>query len=355
MQRVMIHPASYDNLKEAVDHIFEMFPLNITGKKVLLKPNVLRSSKAEEGIVTNPAVLKAVIKKVESYKPASLIVGDNPGIFSYGANEESFHSTGLMEASSGYYQNIGIDSYTVPFNMYGHDTLSVSKAIMDADIVISLPKFKTHGLTVISGAIKNSYGILPGAQKARLHRAAGNPENFHELIVEVFKLRIPDLFIVDGIVGMEGNGPASPDLRDVGVILASDNGVAVDAVIATMMGCSPEKLGFLRKAKEYAIGDFDLKNIEITGELKIIPDYKIPSLAGEVIYNNPAMQDMMHKRTLVLPKADPDLCTSCGQCVEHCPVTALEMKEAIPVVTADKCITCFCCQELCPVKAITLS
>lgn len=259
-----------------------------------------------------------------------------------------------MEAAGAYYKNIGTESYTVPFNKYGHETLSVSKAVIDADIVISLPKFKTHGLTVISGAIKNSYGILPGAQKARLHRAAGSPEKFHELIVEVFKLRIPDFFIVDGVVGMEGNGPASPDLRDVGIILASDNAVAVDSVIASMMGCSPEKLGFLRKAKEYGLGDYDLNYIEISGDFKTIPGYKIPSLGGEAIYNNSAMQDMMHKRTLVLPKADPSLCTACGQCVEHCPVSALVMKESLPEVVAEKCITCFCCQELCPVKAITL-
>lgn len=354
MQKVLIHPASYDNLDEAIDRVFEMFPLNISGKKVLLKPNVLRSSKAEEGIVTNPAVLKAVIKKVESYSPSSIIAGDNPGVFSYGANEESFSSTGLMEAAGKYYRNIGTESYSVPFNKFGHDELTVSKAVMDADIVISIPKFKTHGLTVISGAVKNSYGILPGAQKARLHRAAGNPERFHELIVDVFKLRIPDLFIVDGIVGMEGNGPASPDLRDIGIILASDNAVAMDSVIAGMIGCDPGKLGFLRKAREYGLGDFDHERIEITGEFKIIPDYKIPPLGGDAIYNNTAMQEMMHRRTTVLPAADPDLCTGCGQCVDHCPVSALFMNGDVPEVTPDKCITCFCCQEICPVKAITL-
>jgi NAD-dependent dihydropyrimidine dehydrogenase PreA subunit len=259
-----------------------------------------------------------------------------------------------MEAAGKYYQNIGTDSYTVPFGKYGHDTLSVSKAIIDADIVISLPKFKTHGLTVISGAIKNSYGILPGAQKARLHKAAGSPEKFHELIVDVFKLRIPDLFIVDGVVGMEGNGPASPDLRDVGIILASDNAVAVDSVIASMMGCNPEKLGFLRKAKEYAIGDFDLSRIEITGDFKTIPDYKIPPLGGDAMYNNQSLQDMMQKRTMLLPKADPLLCTGCGQCVDHCPVSALFMNGATPDLIYGKCITCFCCQEICPVKAISL-
>lgn len=354
MDRVMIHTAAYDSLKESIDLAFRLFPLDFKNKKVLIKPNVLRSSQAVEGIVTNPAVLKAVVEKVKSLSPASLIVGDNPGVFSYGANEESFRSTELMDASLGHYMNIGTDSVSVKFGKYGYETLSVSRAIMEADIVISLPKFKTHGLTVISGAIKNSYGILPGAQKAKLHRAAGNPQNFHELIVEVFKLRVPDLFIVDAVIGMEGNGPASPDLRNIGRILASDNAVALDSVIASMMGLDPGKLRFLQKAKEYGLGDYDLSKIEIHGELFTIPDYKIPPLGGDAVYNNQALQDMMHKRTQVLPQADHDKCTSCQSCVAHCPVSALYMDGAIPVVKSDTCIQCFCCQEICPEKAITL-
>ena len=144
-------------------------------------------------------------------------------------------------------------------------TVSLSRIVLEADIIISLPKFKTHGLTVITGAIKNSYGFLPGAQKAKLHKAAGSPERFHELVVEVFRLRVPDLFLVDAVVGMEGNGPASPDLRDIGLILASDNAVALDAVMATMMGCEPGRLRFLQKAKEAGLGDYDLSRLKSSG------------------------------------------------------------------------------------------
>jgi len=99
--------------------------------------------------------------------------------------------------------------------------VSVSRAVLEADIVINLPKFKTDGLTVVTGAIKNCYGYLPGAQKAGLHKAAGSPERFHEMIVDVFRLRIPDLSLMDAIVGMEGNGPASKELRDIGMILGA--------------------------------------------------------------------------------------------------------------------------------------
>jgi uncharacterized protein (DUF362 family)/NAD-dependent dihydropyrimidine dehydrogenase PreA subunit len=350
----MIHPAGYDNIGPAVERAFELFPMEIAGKKVLIKPNVLRASEAVEGIVTHPAVLRAVVQKVEGMKPASLVVGDNPGLFDYGSNEESFRKTGLMDAAGGYYKNIGDDSRRVAFNPDFMSSLSVSSAVLDADIVISLPKFKTHGLTVMTGAIKNSYGILPGAQKARLHKAAGSPERFHEMVVEVFKLRIPDLFIVDAVVGMEGNGPASPELRQIGMILASDNAVCIDSAIATMMGCDPGRLRFLRKAKESGLGDFDLSRAEIIGELKRLEGFKLPPLGGEAILQNETVQTLILSRTILLPEADPSRCTGCGTCVEHCPVGALSMEGELPLADAAVCITCFCCQEMCPEKAISL-
>jgi len=320
----------------------------------LIKPNVLRGSVAEEGIVTHPAMVRAVVEKVETMAPASIVVGDNPGVFCYGANEETFKKTGLMDAAKGYYQNIGNDSQKVDFNPDFTPTVSISRAVLEADIVISLPKFKTHGLTIISGAIKNSYGILPGAQKARLHKAAGSMERFHEMVVDVFRLRVPDLFLMDAVVGMEGNGPASPDLREIGLILASDNGVALDAVMATMVGCEPGRLRFLQRAKQAGLGDYDLSTIEVIGELKHLSDFKLPPLGGEAILGNEAAQARLHSRTILRPQADPGLCTACGTCVDQCPVEALSLSDGLPRVDPETCITCFCCQEICPEKAITL-
>jgi uncharacterized protein (DUF362 family)/NAD-dependent dihydropyrimidine dehydrogenase PreA subunit len=355
MSRVMIHPATYENCREAVERAFALFPLDLTGKSVLIKPNVLRSSEAREGIVTHPAVLKAVVDKVATLKPASLVVGDNPGLFSYGANEASFEQTGLLAAAGGYYQNIGNDSLQVAFNPEFMAAVSLSRIIQEVDVIISLPKFKTHGLTVLTGAIKNSYGFLPGAQKAKLHKAAGSPERFHEAVVDVFKLRVPDFFLMDAVVGMEGNGPASPDLREIGLILASDNAVALDAVVAAMMGLDPGRLRFLQKAKEEGLGDYDLKKIEVLGELKVIPDFKVPPLGGEAIMQNEAIQSMIHGKTLLKPHANPEWCTGCGSCIDQCPMAALSMQDGVPKADPDLCISCFCCQEICPEKAIALS
>jgi uncharacterized protein (DUF362 family)/Pyruvate/2-oxoacid:ferredoxin oxidoreductase delta subunit len=354
MSRVLIHPAAYETVRQAVDRAFELFPVACRGRNVLIKPNVLRASEAKDSIVTHPEVLRAVVEKVETMDPASIVVGDNPGLFDYGSNEECFRRTGLMEAAGGYYRNIGNDSREIAFNEEFMGTVIVSQAVLDADIIISLPKFKTHGLTVVTGAIKNSYGFLAGAQKAMLHKAAGSPARFHEAVVDVFRLRVPDLFIVDAVVGMEGNGPASSDLRHIGLMLASDNAVAMDAVIATMMGCEPGRLRFLRKAKEAGLGDYDLNTIEVIGELKRLPDFKLPPLGGEATAHNEVLQKMIHSRTLLRPTADPPLCTGCATCVDHCPVSALSLHDNLPLVDSGRCIACFCCQEICPERAIAL-
>lgn len=354
MHRVMIHPASYENCQKAVSRAFEIFPLKIKGKKVVIKPNVLRISSADEHIVTHPSLLRAVVDNVEALSPSEIIVGDNPGLHAYGDNTLSFEKTGLMEAAKGYYRNFGDRSVQRDFNAEFLPHVGVSAEIMDADILISLPKFKTHGLTIMTGAIKNSYGLLPGAQKARLHQIAGSPERFHEMIVDVFRLRIPDLFIMDAVIGMEGNGPASPDLREIGVILAADNGVAMDGVVARMMGLDPAGLRFLQKARDIGLGDFDSNKLELDGDMVILPDFNLPPLSGEVIAGNPAISDMMHAKMRLLPRADPQLCTACEACIDQCPVSALYMAKDTPEVHGDTCITCFCCQEICPEKAITL-
>ena len=356
MHRVMIHPATYDNCREAVEKAFELFPQDLKGKKVLIKPNVLRGADSAAGVTLHPAVLTAVLERVEQEKPASIVVGDNPGVVSYGANEASFKQTGLLDAAREYYRNIGNDSVEVKFDPEMMDRVSVSRAVFDADVIISLPKFKTHGLTIITGALKNCYGYLPGAQKAMLHRKAGSQERFQKVIIDVFRLRPPDLFIVDAVVGMEGNGPASTDLRTINRILASDNAVAMDGVIARMMGMEPSALYFLQEAKRQGLGDFASEALDLHGKLEPIPDFQWPpSLRGERVLSE-EMAQMLYARTLMRPKADPEKCTRCGLCVEQCPVSALDQDgNEAPVVDPEVCIACFCCQEVCPEQAMALS
>ena len=354
MHRVMVHPASYENCRVAITRIFELFPLEIKDKKVLVKPNVVLASSPDQGIVTHPALILAIVNKLEELGPSDIIVGDNPGLLGYGANEDTFRRSGLIEAAKGYYLNIGTKAVEVDLNPEFVSKVSVSSVVMDADIIISVPKFKTHGLTIITGAIKNSYGIIPGALKAKLHRLAGNALRFSELMVDVFRLRVPDLFIVDAVLGMEGNGPNCTDLRHIGQILASDNGVALDATIARMMGLNPSAVPFIEIARQRGLGSYSEDSIEIVGEQKPIPDFKLPPSVKKAKEKTTGDSFFFISRIRLRPRVDMELCIGCENCIEQCPVSALSMKDGLPEADTDRCITCFCCQEMCPEKAISL-
>jgi uncharacterized protein (DUF362 family)/NAD-dependent dihydropyrimidine dehydrogenase PreA subunit len=350
---VMLRQTNYATCRTAVDSALQLFPLRFTDKKVLIKPNVLRRAAPEEAVTTHPAVVKAVIDRVLEDRPRALWVGDNPGVAGYGANEDCFRTTGLMEAAGAHYVNISNKSASVPFALAEEGTIQVSSAVLEADIVISVPKFKTHGLTVLSGAIKNSYGILPGALKGRMHQRAGSPGGFQRMILEVFKLRVPDLFIMDAVVGMQGNGPTSKDLRHIGLIIASDNAVALDAVMARMAGIAPGELPVLALAAAEGLGSFEQEDIHLDGECKPLHDFKLPPMpAGG--YAAPGLQHFIDRSVAVSPVVDRDLCIGCGECVDICPGEALSMEGELPRVDLGKCIKCYCCQELCPQKAIQL-
>ncbi|OLN30807.1 Iron-sulfur cluster-binding protein [Desulfosporosinus metallidurans] len=345
LSTVSIMDASYKDCHEAIEKIFHLFPLDLEGKKVVIKPNVLRSATPEEGVTTHPSVLKAVINEVVKRRPASLIVGDNPGVFSYGMNEKAFKDTGLMEVAGKYYRNLGVETVQMKINSPYIENALVSRAIIDADVYISVPKFKTHGLTGLSCAIKNNFGLLAGALKAQTHKNAGNPFNFAEALVEVFSIRVPDLVIVDGVLAMEGNGPASKDLINLSKIMASDDPVALDSVVAYMMGF-PELPRTIELAAARGYGISELSRITINGKLEVIPGFKLPQTDRRA-------STIMDSITAVRPRVNNELCTLCETCIEHCPNGALTMEE-YPVVSPELCITCFCCQELCPQKAIEL-
>ena len=111
--------------------------------------------------------------------------------------------------------------------------------VIDCDLLISMPKFKTHVGTLVTGAIKNSFGFLVGGEKARMHAVASRFRDFGELMVDIYQLRVPDLVVMDAVTAMQGNGPSCEDIRPLGKIIASRNGVAVDTLMAEMMGLDP--------------------------------------------------------------------------------------------------------------------
>jgi uncharacterized protein (DUF362 family)/ferredoxin len=351
MHKVLVLDADYDNVYSALDRILDEFPVDVAGKRVLLKPNMLGAFAPETHVCTSPRVIEPLVERLRA-SGGEVTVADNPGARGYGFVEKSGKVSGILEAAGGTFANISSDVEAVRLPGLGI-TVNVSKAILESDVLISVPKFKTHVLTRISGAVKNSFGFMVGGDKARMHRELTGQE-FSRMLVEVYRLKVPDLVIMDGIVGMEGNGPSAKTLYPVGKILASDNGVALDAVMTRMMRMRPEKMAMLRYARELGLGEIDSSKIRVIGDGGPLSRFRkpVPNLQQVIPV---ALMDMLYP-DLDRPRfeVNSDACNSCKGCADICPGCAIEMVDGRPTYDYEKCIACYCCMELCSQQAIDL-
>jgi len=305
----------------------------------------------ERGITTHPAVVSAVAAVLER-RGARVMVGDNPGMHAYGENLLCAKKCGIYDACKRWYVNLGEKPISVPADSAFADRFLISKQITEVDMIVSVPKFKTHVITTITGAIKNSFGFLVGGQKSELHRTVPDYDDFNEVVVDVYRTRVPDFFIMDAVVGMEGIGPSSKDLRDIGKIIAGDNGVAVDAAMAIMMGLQPEQVKLLRIAEERGLGNASRERLDVNGVLAPIPDFKLPSpwLRGNL---SAFLARVFTSIVVRKPVVNKSLCKRCGLCAKQCPMDAIKL-EPYPVIDEANCISCFCCYEYCEENAIQL-
>jgi ferredoxin len=247
--------------------------------------------------------------------------------------------------------------------MTGSETgfkLVISRAVLDADYVINIPVFKTHLVMMVTGAIKNTFGYVAGACKARLHLNASTEELFARTICDIHQVRPPDLNIMDAITAIEGNGPChGGHLRKVSKLLASTDSLALDAVMARMMGVDPAQLPVQKQAMERGLGTLNETEIDIEGELVTIPDFKMPvtyiplpaqeGTDGEKTLEPP---EWMRTRLTIKPEYHEDKCVRCQDCVINCPAQALTIEPEFFI--NDKCINCYCCVELCPEGALAV-
>ncbi|GAH75711.1 unnamed protein product, partial [marine sediment metagenome] len=255
--------------------------------------------------------------------------------------------TGILDASDGCYSNIAREVLEVRVESKFIDELFISKIVKEADYIINVPKFKTHNLTTITGAIKNMFGIIPGGKKAQLHTLNRSINEFAELLVDIYQIRVPDLNIMDAIIGMEGAGPTNGKIRIINKIISSENGISLDSVMAAMMGLKPDTIELLQVAKKRNLGKIDISNITINGELEVISGFKTP--------NNGFLQRIRKKVVphifsfaAVIPIVDHNKCKICKKCIEVCPVSAMNLTNKFPEADRKKCISCFCCDEHCP-------
>ncbi|MGC8810516.1 MAG: DUF362 domain-containing protein [bacterium] len=347
----MILNCDYADLGNIGKKIFAHFPLPLQGKKILLKPNILGPYPPEKGITTHPSLVRALVDFLKK-EGAICFVGDNPGLHGYAANERCARISGIWEAAGESFINLAKETEQVQVKSRFLKNLIISKIVLDVDYIINLPKFKTHLQTKITGAVKNMFGIAVGAEKARVHLTASKPEHFAEALLDIYLIRPPELTIMDAIVGMEGNGPSGKDLRHIGKILVSDNGVVLDALMAEMMGINPDEVDYLRLAAERGLGEININKVDIQGQWSPLKKFKLPfTLASQGSFG--AVLNKVFYRFLTRPrlKFRRSLCTQCRVCVEHCPAGALTMKDG-PILDENKCVACYCCYELCPQQAI---
>ncbi|NIA20717.1 MAG: DUF362 domain-containing protein [Anaerolineaceae bacterium] len=345
------HCSSYDSVGTLVEEAFERFTPPLEGKRVLLKPNLLGPCPPREHVTTHPSLVSAAIASCRRRGAAEVTVGDNPGMSCYGSTDQVARVTGIFEAAGKCYQNIAENPRTVEGLTPGAERLPISRVVLEADVVVGLAKAKTHVATGITGAVKNTFGYVVGAAKTRIHAACPGKEAFARAILDVYALRPPDFSIIDAVYAMEGQGPSGGRPRFVGRLLASADNVALDAVLADMMGFAPGTVPYLVVAAKRGLGETDLGRIEIDGPAGPIRGFRRPTFGLAV---GTWFARWMSHLFVTQPRADRQACVKCGACCRQCPVEAIRM-DPCPVIDAGLCISCFCCHEFCKHKAMRLA
>ena len=320
------------------------------GEKVLIKPNLLSARTPEEAVSTHPEVVRAVIRIVREAGGRPL-VGDSPGSF-FTTRDVDFvyEKTGIRDVAEAEGAELIKFSDSRVVNGY-----PIARAAMDCAAVISVPKLKTHMLTLMTGAVKNTFGLIPGLFKVECHRKRPRARDFVKILVDVFEIVRPRLFIMDAIVAMEGDGPSAGRPRGAGLLLAGADGVDVDAVAAELIGLAPRKNIVLNEARRRHLGSTDIDGIEIAGEG--IEDvrmdgFRLPKTAG-IINALPGFVASIFKRLVKFsPVINEELCVKCGVCERSCPAGAITIDETVSRVDDRRCVRCFCCHEVCPRGAI---
>ncbi|GAI01345.1 unnamed protein product [marine sediment metagenome] len=292
----------YEAVKKAVELIGGLQDVIKPGSRVFVKINHLPPpSPPEKGIVTHPVFAEAVLRLLKTFSD-NIAVGDD--IASQAL--EGFSISGFQQMCQG----IGVrlvnlrEGGFVEVGCNGHflDKIYLSRIVLDADVIVNLPKLKTHSLTVLTGGVKNMYGTIPSGLRTRFHGEYVKSEDFSQVLTDIFSAIRPQLTILDGIVAMEGEGPASGGLRRLGVVLASQDAVALDAVMAKMVGLNPRDIYTTQYCDERGLGVGNLDNVKVVGERLgsvAVSDFRAPvSATGLVIRRAPGFLPRLVTRQL---------------------------------------------------------
>jgi uncharacterized protein (DUF362 family)/Pyruvate/2-oxoacid:ferredoxin oxidoreductase delta subunit len=323
-------------------------------QRVLVKPNLLAGKAPEKAVTTHPEIVRQVILMIQS-AGGIVSVGDSPGL---GKPESVARKCGILSIIEETGARFATFEESVPISLeagtFHH--LEVAREALDADVIINLPKLKTHQMMGYTGAVKNLFGLVVGMRKVRLHLQAGTDKAFFALmLLELAERFQPALSIMDAVVGMEGNGPGNGDPVQLGALLASPHTVALDTVATSMVNLPEQRVWTQRVARQTGRQGVSLEELELHG----VPIAKLqttrfrPAANADVNFGLPAPVKNLLKNAITAQPEITKACLRCGHCVSHCPPQAMTCDAQGVKIDYGRCIRCFCCQELCPYGAIT--
>ncbi|MBD3211855.1 MAG: DUF362 domain-containing protein [Candidatus Lokiarchaeota archaeon] len=359
-------PTTEDAIIHAIELIESDFHFNLnSAKEILLKPNLLIGKK---DACTQPGFVNGVIKYLQkkAVEMKNVFIGDSPGQFKKNATDIA-KKVGIYEVCRDSRVEFKEFENEIPYHekIEGGEKLTdyyVSKPIKDADILINLPKLKTHGEATMTGAIKNYWGIIPGGLKAKYHLLGKTPHEFGKCIADNFSWvyhNKPNRIIVYDLQKiMQGTmGPVSGKMVEWNLVMAGTDELALDTTALELGEVDPELIPHLKEAKQRELGISELDKIEIVGMTlneakKKTPKFKIPGKRmlkiGSYITSR-----IVYKVTKKIPILNKNKCIGCQECAQICPADAIEFKNSkYPEFQRKKCISCLCCSELCSQQAI---
>ncbi len=330
------------------------------GDRIVLKPNLLVAASPDGCVTTHPSVFRAVARHLLS-AGAVLTHGDSPAFGSPGgvARQAGIAAVAeelgvaLADFSSG--RDVSFPEGEMVKRWH------IANSVLDADGLVSLPKLKAHRLTRITGAVKNVFGCVPGIRKGELHARMGDEDRFCRMLVDCCSLVRPRLHVMDGVMAMEGNGPRGGDPRKVGVLLVSEDPVALDAVACRLIGLDARLVRTVVHGEAVGLGSADAECVGDPLEPLIVEDFVVNRVPGPTTGGRGLVSRLFRDWVTPRPTIMAERCTACGTCVEMCPVdpkavdwTGSDAAEEgrPPVFDYGECIRCYCCQETCPERAI---